>query len=1637
MEGFEASGEEGKKKSKFKAFKNFFSKKKKKEPEEIPEVAVLKPRFSSSSVSGSSLQPALEKQVMESKPKSGMGVKSISHDSVFCLDPEPEKGAGKLHSSPAPHRSKSLKIKSQRSQRLSISPLIRSEKVCEELEKFFASDRTTTTFRRRSSQCSSTPRMSSELSLDPETSESSTQQFSGFSTPATSQGCLDSSAAKSKIALNPRKQKKRKSTSTPVKVKQEEQLQSVPAKEKTTTKTKEAEQGEQKVDSTELSSQEQSSKTETQDTAVDKTPSTDPALRLNPRRRRRRAKNEWEILERGLLKSTQRYSLNTKAESSANKEIAGKEHSFLKLLLEKKDIGQPTTTEAEVTTVQKMPSDKGDVERELADIDVEAQKEPAPQPTSTDVAESMISGPSPHCEDKKKKDKVGVLPWIKKSTSQKEVTVLRKEEVQVHVHPSRVCGEGEEASCPELQRVQPQMKVSLESTTYHKEKHPRSGLPVPSTSISSATAEDDVSPKMNLPLPLRRRPNTGETSSDSKSTSEYESSSEMQLSPAHSFKPTRKPKDDAGAGTADDEEDGDDEKEEKDNDDDDEENVFLKSENVDVEVSKMEKQQALRYSSKLLGKPKAREASAKLESSSEDERSCEEMTSAHSSQSLEEFEECSESRGFIRGSISEERPATRCHSQALQELEEKEVSTESSSYIEKYESSEDLSSSEQEQQVPPVSKSSLKQWSAPAKPVHPIQTAQQQPPAMVNISGGPKKSGEPLSPTQTVKSRLRSQSECQVLAEPEGVVAADWDILMQPPPRPRLEQEVSAGPELTVFEKSIAVQPSGYPPQPSVKPSIKKEISLGAESAPLESPPPQHHFQPLLKPFVKQQVSAFERVISMDPKLPTQFQPRMKPQGKQSFSSTPESTAFEGSTSVDHMTLTLSQPMLQPYQEVPLESETVAAKMISTGQLHSKYSAHPLSSHQSQPVPESTSAEGEELLPSQPSVTPKFQPLMTQGSIPSAWAIPIYSPAPRMDSKPLMGSAIALESKPSRYSLQPWQSTPFEQVSVTPDHDPAAAAASWSPPIDPPTSRIPSQPLMRLAVKQPTCTELASVSVSQSSSLERLSSRFPFQPRADPEHYGAEEGVATLRRSRRHHSQSPVRSEFKEEVSSGSRRAFGERSISVGKMPPKYALQPWLCPEFQQQAKEGDVLRKAWLSGHPSQTISKHKVEKTPLPPKCPSPFLTRSKVQEISSRLESVIAQESSKKPQRGRPPSKSFVNFMAQQVFSESAPSKVVLHPKPVARGRRRPSRSLLKPKLDDYAFLYNWDNEPKEDTTLQNLPMKQPFQLSRKPEEPQEVLPFSEGAPVKWNTSARGISQALGKLSVSVSLPNEWKSSEGQLPSTQPSQAFDVAKLQSPVLPVDSANVPVKWRISEGHQPPQSFFVDYQPQVSVDSASAAAKGASCWPMLKDSASTTNVKYSQGYKDFTKSTPTSVIKPATFTSAPAQKPMVSMGTYFKDEVPKCCDETGTSSLLPTSKADVENVFGVRLRSTSQKIGMKNPDPCKPFVLISAAARKEQANKGDLQGSVGGSKQSRPAFSFEKKQGNWPRYEGTLKKSEVFRPPVAFYDQKMLHPRTRERLTRRSLSLPPTLPQREEPEWFSVAKKKAQAWSQIANIMQ
>ncbi|XP_040600480.1 acrosomal protein KIAA1210 homolog [Mesocricetus auratus] len=1952
MEGLEGT-EEGKKKSKFKAFRNFFGKKKKKELEDVVEVRGLKTRFSSSSV-----KPVLEVQVVENKPKSSMGNKAISHDSVFCLEPEPEKPASKLLSSPKDKRSRSRKkssisrilprisgtdvlgalsgsvrrydtkselwvsgskvaeTPSPRSRKLSISPsAIRSEKVSKDLET--ADDNTPTSSKGiSSSHCSSTTRKStSELSSDLDiSSQSSTQQISGFSTPATSQGCLDSSAAKHKIAVKPRKQKRKKTMSLSAKAKHEEQHAAMETKEKATTKTKQADGKEKKRDPTGPPSQDQSNKTETQDKKTrDQTLSTDAASSTGhstsesfPRRRRRRVKNELGIIEKSLVKSTQERDRGSKAEPSPSEELAGREHSILKRYLEKQGTEQITT--AEGPTPREMPADKRDVKGKMADRDVETRRSPAPRPT--DVAESRVSGPPPSREEgssesKKKKDRDALLPQARRSsTSEEEATVSRAVEAQEHKHPPQVHGEEKEASKVGLQKLQPKMELSLESTSYHKERQPRGGLRVFPASASTVTTAGDASMQV-LPLPLRRWPNAGTVSSDSKSTSEYESSSEVQPIPPHSFQLALNPQDD--------------------------DDVFPKSENADAEVDKTEQKQPLGYSSQSSGKAKAREVLSVSDKSSEEPGSSEEMTSAQSSQSSEEYEECPESRSFILDSVSGEHLAPEKHPQTLQESEEKEFSTESSSYIDRYQSSEDLTSSDEEQslesskqargqsreqqEVSPVLKSVPNESSVSAMPMHPIHTSpptvspitQQQPPVSVNISAGQSKPVQPLSPSHTIKSWGSSQSEHQVFADPEGV-PDDWNIFIQPPSpikaskhpvgynveqnvssspdistmeevasmeslllrhhsqppvRPVLEPCPCAGPESAVFEEGVAAQPPRYPSQSLMRPSMKKELPLGAESAAFEGshflePLPPVSMEPLpaqtpMQPFMQHQASAFERGVSMDPRLMAHsFQPWINPPGKQSFS-TPESTALEGNTSMEHVPPTLPQPMQQPYQNVPLESEAVAAKVISMGPLHTQYSAQLLLNPQSQLFSESASAQGTtlaELLPPQPSVKTKFQPQMTRdpaststqwgspmdptsaqhifqtqaspkfkkvltgsdspeaqgdiskqpdsprcpsqpwltptfeqmsvppGNVPAAWSIPFYPPAPRMPSQPSMGSVVqqpvstgsmntsvqqisSIEPTSPRHPLQSWSPSPFEQVSVPPD---SAATPAWGMPIEPPAPRMLSQPSMGSVVQQPVSPEIVGMSVPQSSTMELTPSRFPFQPRVDPEIYGAEEDVSVMMRPGRHHSKPPISAGFKEDVSPDSMRASGEWGIPIESMPSKYAPQSWLGPEFEQQtsslegvAQEGSISQEAWLSKNLSQAIIKPQVQKTPSsfestsmeggvpwmpqPPKAPTSFLTGSNVQEMPSHLESAVAQESAKKAQDSRASSQLLMKFMTEQMFSESTASETDIYAKPTLRSRSRPSRSLLKPKLEEQAFLYNWDDEPKGDTALKNVPVKQPSQSPRGPEEPQDVLSYSEGTPMKWSSAAVGVSQLLGKLerrqkvSTSVSFPEEWKRSEGQLPSTQPSQAFDVAGLQPPMFSTGSANV--EWSCPEEHQPPgqstQGFLMsDYQQQVYLSSVNAAAEGTisqkntDSWPMPEhpDSPKKT-MKYTQGYGDFTKSTSTSITKPSKFTTVPAQKAVVSTGAYSTEGIPQCRDDGDSPS---STKVDVENVFGVRLRRISQKSGMENPDPFMPDIT----ANKEQMNKGAPQAVSGGLEKLSQAVSIAEKQGSSSKYEGTSKKPAVYRPPektaslkadstpeptwinvakqrqkgfvsqfpktsrvraeikaeikesryeskhdpdseippkehepitdalprmnfspniprqemskmskstkaVVFDDPNMLHPHGKERETRRSSSLPSKFPPPEEPVWFSMAKKKAKAWSQMADNIQ
>ncbi|OBS68798.1 hypothetical protein A6R68_02654, partial [Neotoma lepida] len=1541
--------------------------------------------------------------------------------------------------------------------------------------------------------------LSSDLDLS-QSSQKSTQQPPGFSTPATSQGFLDSSTAKHRRALNSRKLKRRKTISLSLRAKQEEQHLLLATKEKATIKQKQADRKDQGKESTGPSSQEQSYKTETQAEKTGKqTLSTDGNSSTGnstpgsqQRRRRRRPKTEWEMVERTLLKCAQEHDRVIQAESSTNEEFTGRDYPYLKLFMEKQGIEMITTAQAPVTTPQEMSADKRDVKGEMAAKNIEVQRRAAPQPTPTNVAASMVSGPPPRHEEgssegMKKRDRAALSSWLKNSsTSQEEAAVPRTVEVQACVHVSQVHGEKEAASSLGLQKFQPKM----DNTAYHRERHARGSLQAFSASVSSATAEKDVS-RQRLPLPIRRWPTPGEISSNSKSTSEYESSCEGQLGPAQSLQLAWTPQDD--------------------------DDVFLKSENVGAELRKLERQPPLSYCSQSFGKPRSRDVS--IDPDGSDQRSCEEMTSAHSSQSVEEFKECSEAKTFVIDSVSQGQLAPRRQFQALQESEERDVSTESSSYVEKYHSSDDLSSIEEEQppehsketqgqfrdqqEVSPVSKSAPKESSLSAKPLRPMHASlsvvspitQQQRPISTNISVGQNRSVRSLPLSHTVKSLVRPQSDHQMFSDPEGT-AANRDVHMQsvsprkalkypvwynvgqnvsstsdistirkvaptevlrlrchsqPPIRPILKQDISAGPKVAASKERIPSQLPRYPSQPSVRPNIKKEISLGVESASfkeshfMEPLPPKHRSQPPLKPFIQQQPSAFERGVSMDSRLLAhRSQTRTKPQGKQSFS-TPESTASKGKPSVERVPPTLSKPMQRPYQNVPLESKPVAAKIISVDPLHTKYSAQSLPNPQSQPASESTSVEGAnlvELLPPQPSVKPKFQPQMTQdparastqcGSLMEPISVqricqtqanPKFKQVPTGPDNPEAQGSISMQPGSPRCPSQSSLTPTFEQLSVPSGNVPAAC----STPSYLPAPRMLSQPLMGSVVKQPVSTELVSISAPQSSSVELIPSSFPVQSRVDPESYTAEEGISVRMRPGRYHSQPPISTGFKEEVSTDSVRASGECGIPIKPMLSKYATQPWLDPEFEQQtsslegfAKEGDISKEAWVSRNPSQIIVKHQLQKAPssfestsveggssgkpLPPKGPTPSLMRSTLQEMPSGLESA-AQDSSKTPQDSSSPAPSFVKFMAKQIFSENTDSERDIYTKSMLQRRSRPPRSLLKPKLQEQPFFYNWDDEPKEDTALKTLPTNQLSQSPRRPEEPQEVLPYSEGVLVKWSSSAVDISQPLGKLedsqkaSVSVSFPQEWPRSEEQLPSSQPSQAFDVAVLQAPILSTGSANVPVEWSSLEGHwapgQPTQAVLVtDYQQQVYLSSANAAAaegtisQNTGSWSMPKglDSPKKT-MKYTHGYGDLIQSTPTSP-KTGRLTVAPAQKAFPSTGTYSEEEVIQDRDGNESPSILSTSKADVENVFGVRLRSIPQKSESENLGP---FMQV-VPAGKEWMNKGAPQDFSGGLEEVSQTLSFAEKQDNRPRYEGPFKKPGVYRPPVCRKGRKENEP--------------------------------------------
>ncbi|XP_021261933.1 uncharacterized protein KIAA1210 homolog isoform X2 [Numida meleagris] len=235
----------GKKKSRFQTFKNFFAKKKRKEPPPPRGESNLKPSQSIRDVSIYVLDANALHSPKEAGPKGNMGNKALSHDSVFIFESVSGSAAGDTSSQECiPGRVKTLQLQLQQNIRLGSPPLVITGKKTEDTGAVSEDDglprsppdiSTLHEVLADSPSKSSNPvQRHSSLSLGGTDSEDeqipsgapsrpispSASAASGavgsrgssslpidFTVPASPLGCLDTSAARHRIAINPRKQK--------------------------------------------------------------------------------------------------------------------------------------------------------------------------------------------------------------------------------------------------------------------------------------------------------------------------------------------------------------------------------------------------------------------------------------------------------------------------------------------------------------------------------------------------------------------------------------------------------------------------------------------------------------------------------------------------------------------------------------------------------------------------------------------------------------------------------------------------------------------------------------------------------------------------------------------------------------------------------------------------------------------------------------------------------------------------------------------------------------------------------------------------------------------------------------------------------------------------------------------------------------------------------------------------------------------------------------------------------------------------------------------------------------------------------------------------------------------------------------
>ncbi|XP_066879254.1 acrosomal protein KIAA1210 homolog [Kogia breviceps] len=564
-------------------------------------------------------------------------------------------------------------------------------------------------------------------------------------------------------------------------------------------------------------------------------------------------------------------------------------------------------------------------------------------------------------------------------------------------------------------------------------------------------------------------------------------------------------------------------------------------------------------------------------------------------------------------------------------------------------------------------------------------------------------------------------------------------------------------------------------------------------------------------------------------------------------------------------------------------------------------------------------------------------------------------------------------------------------------------------------------------------------------SVQKMPPRHPFQSWLDPtseqqasagpESAAVEWGIAMEPRPPRVTSQAPMRPVVKQPMPAGPDSVHIEGGASTKLLPSKPSRST-LRPKLQQMSSFEGAAVDVGISGRS-------------LPPQNPAQPVKKFKVEEMSSLESTAVEEGVSKELVLSSHLFQLFMKFMVQHIFLESPSTEEGINVDPLSSNQ--PSKSLSRPKVEHQVFSGHEGTDIEGGIFLKQLPTKSPLPCLGRPEGLQEVFSRSESTPVKWS------------------------SSEEQLPRRHPGQGEDEAGFQPQTFSTGPVSAPVEWRGSEEHLPPRPPLQapaapEHQQQVYSSPMSAAAEGTmlesdpSCWSLPRDPASPNKTKkHSQGSEDLIKN----ILIPATetvkITDAPVWQTSTSEGAYSKEEVLESGDQDNSHSTSSTNQADVENVFGVRLRKTSSSQKYKAPgQQSDPATSEPAWITMIKQRQGSLQANIPVKEPKTKNRAGAKAETKEPTYGRTGPANEnqprrVFtsdvnrqekmapKPPrstkaVGFEDAKIFQVPSMEKETGGS-STPPAMLQQPaepaEPVWFSLAKKKAKAWSSVATNKQ